>query len=676
MSTVRPSGRVRMQIRLDEGADTGVLQVNMQRTPALQGTSVLDTSAASIADVATALASNQAERKVVQQASGLLSPGDAADRLSRLGAERDRLQQSFGDKNRAQQRPGGLVVGPSDDLVVLGSFMPKRIKIRRNSIREADECEVEIDLRDAPIDPRMVRAMFLDVTLGTVQPNDFEQGVTGGKGARRADGSPVSVLDAPRGQELVYKSATRFVGFAEEWTNELQVDGDRVIIRARDLTTMFINRYVPDGQGIDLTLPIREGIQKLVNSYEALRGLRVFYGNPKPGDNFGGSDAGPIPAQSAPRALKPRRGKLHKQHRTGQERVTLWDHITDVTVGLGLVPVIRGFHLFLIQPRTFFAGTSNAVRMSYGQNLTSWKLSRKFSREKVPTIQVRCYDPTIQRSRWGQWPVYHGHKTSGVFGIDLPPKPERPNDVSASGKAEEQVQIYTVKGLSDGGTLAEAARAIYEQIGRREIEGTIETREVTSLPAEDPSKPLPEEGDLLNLQSGDPIEAVIASLNAASNGDTTNTQAGGSLNSAQQLTSMAPGQRREYLVQLGYSQKAAQQIADSYDRIRLLKVFRVHNVDINFEAGEGIDISIGFQNFLVVREAATSGEQSETPIISGITQGSDSLASKRLRAASGAGVTAGTDAIGGIKNATEFASDSSSASTDGRIAGGAQRKGG
>jgi hypothetical protein len=515
----------------------------------------------------------------------------------------------------------------------------------RNGLMEADEAEMDFDFRTVPIDPRVLRAVFLDLVIGVVSADDFELGVKGAE----FNGARLSLVDRIPGQEVQLGSTTRFVGYVDDWNTHAGEDGDTIAIRARDMTAPLIDTKLPTGVNIDLQKPLADGVQELVDQFPATRGMKVVFGNPET-DNTGTDrgDRGPVPFDAIPKPRKARRGRQARRAKSGDTSMTVWDHIVDTVVASGYLPIIRGLQMYLIEPRTFYQRTSGAKRLVYGRNLLDLDFARKLAGvAKVPTIEVRCPDPEIGRTRWARAPVQPGQQASGVFGINPPPKATRANNVSPGGATAEEIKVIPISGISDGAALERVARSLYEQIGRQEIEGSWRTHDITAFDSE-------EEGDLLNLQPGDPVETLIAPLNDATTQDSTNQTPGGSVTSLQELQSFTVARRKAFLVKLGYDEDAAGRLAEAQEQTNLNTTFRVQDLTIDFSQEEGVSIEGDFINFIVVREAPDAGAQAASAEVQALTAGSSSVASQAVQAASAAGNTLGAKAQSGEVGAEEY----------------------
>ena len=514
---------------------------------------------------------------------------------------------------------------------------------------EADEATMTFDLRTAPIDPRILRAVFMDLVIGVVSADEFQLGVAGGE----FGGDPLSLVSRVEGQETRDGSTTRFVGYVDTWETTAGEDGDTISVRARDMTAPLIDKKLPTGVTIDLAVPIADGVQELVDNFNATRGMKVIFGNPDGEFVLDRGDRGPVPASTAPRARKARRGKQTRRSKSGDQGMTVWDHIVDTVLAAGFIPMVRGMQLYLIEPRTFYANTSKAKQLVYGRNLLNLQFARKLGGiSKVPTIEVRCPDPDIGRTRWARAPVKTGQLSNGIFGESDPPKATRANQVNPGGSASEEIKTIFVSGVNDGEALERVAQLYFEQIGRQEIEGSFSTDDITAFDSED-------EGDLLNLMPGDAVEVLIAPLNAASSGDSTNTAGAGSVNTLQEIASFTISRRTEFLRGLGYPEKVARRLAVAQEATNQVTTFRMQDLSIDWSQEDGVSIEGDFINFVVIREVPSAGAQAASGAVLAATAGSTSDTAAAMERTSAAGNTLGAEAEAGDITNDDYASKSS-----------------
>jgi hypothetical protein len=238
------------------------------------------------------------------------------------------------------------------------------------------------------------------------------------------------------------------------------------------------------------------------------------------------------------------------------------------------------------EARTLFS-TESALRMVYGSNLEDLEFTRRLQGVKVPTIEVRAYDSAIGRTRWARWPVRAGELTSGIFGVNNPPRAMRANEITPSGaNPTEAIRTMFVSGVTDPVVLARVARNAFEQIGRQEIEGSFSTHEVSSYGHE------PADVDLLDAQPADAVEVLVMAA----------TSADAPVSSLAELQAATRARRQSYLESLGWSQEVAAKFAALQDANGFQSVFRIQDIHIDFDNDDGIKIGVGFVNYVTVRE--------------------------------------------------------------------------
>lgn len=620
MPTYRPSARVRLAIRLDEGADTGALDGRLDQgstAPAggvesLQGQQ--PQGASSREDIERELENVQTSREFIVQNRDDFSPQAFDYFTSDLDRQRDELQERLTSTERDNPPDAVAGAGP-DDRVVLGTILPKSVTIERNGLRTADTASVEFDYRDAPFDPRLIRSVAIECVIGLVDAESYERGIDG---QMREDGTLLSLV--PRGMAAAADpppGTTRFIGLVDEWAVNLDgMDGDSIALDCRDLTAILLDTRLPAGDGIDMSLPIDRGVRELLNRQASTRGTSVRFGI------AGEEGDAPTPGTAVPSSRRPRRGGRSRRGRQGGQQLSLWDHITETATQVGLVPVFEDNELRLIRPRTFYENRDVARRMVYGRNLESLGFSRKLGGTKVPTIEVRVYDPALGRTRWARYPVPGTAPRTGVFGTTDPPRVARANEVPPSGQnPDDRILTFTLSGITDPETLAAAAESIWHQVGRQEIEGKIKTSDAWSWEQ-------PIEGvDLLRLRPGDALEILVASP------ETAELSRGTTLTNATEIRGLQREARAQYLESIGWSRQVAERFAALQDATAFQTIFRVQNVRIVWDVDSGLTIECDFSNFLEIRELRQEAprEGSPSPEVGDLTDGRSDDAALALR---------------------------------------------
>lgn len=578
MPVYYPSARVRLKVRLDEfGPYQGLkaLEKKPEDNPANVGG-----SGKSIAQRRRELYAKQAE---LEKRRKRLSPQEFRRQARELDAELDAIDSDANNFDLAEAIKGGEV----DPNVVEINVLPLDVSIRRNNILDADTCSLTFDYRDLPLDPRAVRAVFVEATIGAVTEIEHAEGI---EGSRRDDGSLISLADR------VEVNGQQFVGFADEWQIEHSDEGSTVHLDCRDLSAILRGVRLPPGQSIDLTKPLAVGVQDLINKVGGAKGLKVFYGPPGQEEP---NESSPVPGKAVSKRKFANKGKKLAQARKAKNE-TLYDHIIAAAGRVGHLPVFRGFSLYLVRPRgltTLGIRQPLVRRMVWGRNIANLKFARKLGGVQVPTIQVNSFDPSIGRTRWARFGRGYRDVPGGIIGDPDSPQPEntRPAVVGPGGAPNESVRVMSVAGVSDLAELKEIARSTYEQIGRQEIEGTFETHDLESFGR-------PFELDLLRIQSGDPVTILVA---PESDQEPTGEDAGSvqpSSSVLQELSAQNVERRQSYLRGLGYSAENSKRIATVQEKLTLANTFRASYVNFDWSHEDGLKIECTVQNYIALRE--------------------------------------------------------------------------
>lgn len=585
MGVYYPTSQLTLALRvIEEQSVTDPLKANLASSVSFASIP----SGLNPSDAATQIAELNAELREV-----LADGGPAAEQQAKAIRERRdgiRTSQLIGEGSRLR-----AIEGSSPDTRFSRSgIIPMRMSVERNGFRFADTATITINWKDVPFDPRIVRAAGVELVMGAVKGSEFAAGYAGRK---LPSGLPASTLNTDTGQKLG-GSFTNFVGWVDDWGLKHGDKADTVVLECRDYTALFLDTPMTPGDGIDLSKPFIEGIQEFIDQYPVVAGMPVIFGDV-------GEDPRvdpPAPGQNIPPQNKSRKGKKAKRKRSGSQKMSLWDHITDVTVAFGFVPIVRGYQLRIIDPRTRLGSLDTPAprRMVFGRNLETLEFDRKLGGNKVPIVEVRAYDPTIKRVRWARWPTDTGQPKSGIGGITARPPKAFPNQPTPSGAvADERVSIFTLdRAILGVGSLERLARQMYNQIGRQEIEGNFTTKEISSWNLNE-DRPFPvEDADLLDLHSGEPVELLVAPRDPRFPEETPNSSAA--------VAALPERSREDYLVRQGFSQDTARNFARLQEAAAFQTVFRANNVRIEMDNESGMAITVDFINFITVHEDAIS----------------------------------------------------------------------
>jgi len=505
--------------------------------------------------------------------------------------------------------------------------VPKTLRIKRNPYRQADEISASIRFSDLPIDPRVVRSLGIAGYMGTVPADSWAQRMAGG----------VAVSDDARRNaaysltDLIDRKNLRFVGFADEAEMSFSEGGDYVNIQGRDFTQLLIDYPVPQ----DLFRSINWGswsIDKIV--WEILQSLPATAGVPL---HLLGFDQGEIYYERAGHhyAGEPKTsasGRAIRNRRIEQE--TYWDMLTDITVGMGfflyadvwtpgegtgkgiptgrfVLALPRELYSNLDKPRTYteydpspsarrqmsepaFASKGRQYSdgkamthpvMVYGHNLKSMELTRRLGKIKIPAVELVCSDPDNGKTLRGQWPA----KAQPQPNSDRMLKDTMAGYVHPTGLwAKEEIRQYPVTGFKTQQALIDAAKQVFEDLGRGDLTLSFETLDMASFGG-DNSDP-----DLLELKPGSPLEIQTAYQKE-------NEVVG----SREMLAGMDESKLRDWLISKGQSKSAATSLAvvmaSPQYRNLLEKRYYVKQCELSMDNEDGFSCSVEAVNYLTSR---------------------------------------------------------------------------
>lgn len=483
---------------------------------------------------------------------------------------------------RGQVAPGAATdlaafASPIDGLSVITAVQPASVTLLKNTHRAADKLALTIQAADLPIPTRLIRSIGVLAFLGTVDADAYAAGLSA-----NARGSGVNTaLLRPSRDNL------RFIGFMDDIDED--TDGGMLSMESRDYTGILLDTPVAVAVfEIDINAPLDDVIVAILRTVPggAADGIRVRRESTVEYDDQAGTyrmRLGDLPnvAKTFPAVTKRRRGKQFRLPASlaGSE-LSYWDLITDICVAAGFVPIIDLDTLRLTTPRTLLGRTRaggfervvtgpggaerlTTRRMVHGSNIDKLRFSRKFGRVSVPGVEVRSLVPGRAEPLVVRWP---------------PPKRDRSGKVLPSGRGQvDQTQTLLLRGIEDPRQLIQIAEGLYEELGRSEYGGRLETYDLASFGGgnEDP--------DLLSLASGEPLEVV------ARNRGITQTL-------SDYLSRLrSPVEMREALVKAGWAPRVAQGVVNLYVSSQGLNtVFRVQEARQHWQlSGDSPSVRIG-----------------------------------------------------------------------------------
>jgi hypothetical protein len=157
------------------------------------------------------------------------------------------------------------IIAQAAEFITVGQdFSPESCTVEINNYRKADTAKLSFPLSRLPVDPRLIRAMSVQVFGGTFTPAEYAAGVgpQGAPGVLLPD-SPSPLTGEP--DSFGGYSNEVFRGFADKYT--IKISGDSTIeIECRDITGELLDAEIPPDAMADLPsfLRLDEVVQLLL----------------------------------------------------------------------------------------------------------------------------------------------------------------------------------------------------------------------------------------------------------------------------------------------------------------------------------------------------------------------------------------------------------------------------
>lgn len=537
---------------------------------------------------------------------------------------------------KAAKRPLFTQIG-KQQLSFVQNRVPRSAQVTLPAYRQAGKFELELDWRELPIDPRLLRAIGIEIYFGTVSPDDFASGmISVENGVRRSVLATKDAAGATRDDLLA------LVGFVDTWSVTHTDQGSSVHMSGRDIRGLFLDSPInPDVVAkVDLGRPLPFVIADILRHHPASADMKILY-NPQDWPD------GVPPSVADKEGLTRVRQGADSQGGGGDsgqsDAPNFWDIVTRYCFLVGAIPFFRGRNLIIRPSRAIFdqskpqgqepqnaalsaisssrvarertlamggglvgfdastwdpvfetptrvddEGKEFAIRkFIYGRNVKELTFERKFTGTKCPLIEVVSYD-TSSKNRGGDskllietWPPADATlaRISGVYPSGL---------LSQTDK----IQV-PVPGIRDRTRLQAIARALYEEIGRGELGGSCKTGFLASFKGGN-SDP-----DVCRLRPGHSIEFSFDARQLAPNGA---PAASTELQLHRASFDEAVTQVRKTLGGTDENLARALVASSRSQAIGLLRVFRTANVVFSWSQSEGLQTSFDFQNYVVARQ--------------------------------------------------------------------------
>jgi hypothetical protein len=470
---------------------------------------------------------------------------------------------------------------------------PTKVRLLSNHYREADEADITFNYDQCGLDPRYVRSAEVYVYLwdGDQQPQ-------------------------PSAEDF------RFVGIVRDVAREFSASSKILTLKALDYTTLFLeSKPFPQSRLPTFTDTLTSAYQKvcrftghydlsdngqsatIISSIcDADSSVDAYDGIPRIPLVVWQDENNPIDVtQPLGESLPDRIAKIGQmQHQTGTDSWAVWVACCE---SVGLITFIRGNEC-IVTTGTEYWTADNPPLLVYGKNLLTLTERRDLGQVSARNVCVHSYNGLTGDTLESFFPP-----TDAPIAEKIKKKRVLPS--SPKGKSSKAIisQDYEVIDcqypIADQATLDAFAKAVWVDRVRKELSGTLTTREMVVGTVNDPEVSN-SYFDLLNLQAGD-------NLNVQIEGDALDII--GSLPDAASQT--------EALTSAGYTSDVAAYIVKNLSSLTgagaLPSLFLAHEVEIDCELGnDGSDgsfnVKVDFVNTLDLSGSAVLQRQDGAPI--------------------------------------------------------------
>lgn len=454
------------------------------------------------------------------------------------------------------------------------SIMAKTVRVHVNDYSHADTFTVEVDYKSFPFDPRLIRSCGITVhmeNMGKLYDDDGE-----------------IVKIKPRSDKkdndgkVIHEGNTIFQGFADDESIAFDDDKRTVTLEGRDFTSLFLDRKFPISI-VNLQGTVDEVIQFVVDKLPEnvvinSKGTKAITIENRVLDEDGNKVTLPTLASfwSDP------------HEKSGQKNVhaeeSYWEVIQDIVSRAGLIAFIELDKLVITKPRVLYSKKST-VYMVYGKNVRHLEFKRKIGRRKNFNLVLRSMNFQTKSVETVYIPKDATAEWSNAVGV--PNKEVKVEKIGPNGlpikddNAQAAPYIaFSIPDVASKEQLIVIGQETYEEIGRQEIEGSLETRDMEAWHFNAKDKRVTEGCfDLLKLRIGAPISIEI---------DHSDMQAISRMNTVPE--------RKRYLLSMGYPSSAAETIAVNLGRVAT--PFYTKAVEYSYEREQGFTCKIEFINFI------------------------------------------------------------------------------
>lgn len=538
--------------------------------------------------------------KSTKNLNGVRDPRGALQAVLDPGAPAGVTRYLIVEQGATQAQPATAQARSSDGLTFDVTVIPSDMVWDQNGIRTADTLSATIKYIDCPIDPRCVRSIAVEAFFGAVKGEDFFAGINGAsrtiENGEVSRTEPLNLLpDTYLDDSRRDRTNSRFLGWVDKWDPQWDDNKEPSIrIECRDNTQLLIEQQAPPRLVLDGSVPLDKAIATYLSHFPQCQGITVQY--------LPGTDTPPtLSSVLLNTAYRPNLGPQPAKGMAGNDKLSVWDYLTDVCGAVGHTIRVSGTVVIIQRPRSVYASTPATRvddpfqgrvlatgeelvyrRFLYGRNVKSMHTPRTFTKHQPANIEVRCYDTE-----------------RGTILVERFPLPADRLKYAIPGDAQpdQKWDVKRVYGVKDRALLKQIAQSYYEQQGRNELACEIKTHNLSSFGGGNTDP------DILDMQVGDTFEVLV---NRSDDEAATLTL----IEQAQTIQA----KNDVFMRSLGFAPDFAAAYAKAYTNAGFLPQWRLKQMKVTWSAEQGIDIALTGINYIEVRadKSLPAGQEPHT----------------------------------------------------------------
>lgn len=351
--------------------------------------------------------------------------------------------------------------GEAGDIQSFGAI-PLSVSIRRNSYNQADSWSIELDAKDFPIPPSMIRSAAVEIRLFDQQGN-----------------APIN--------DSVMRQTPVITGIVDEVDVNWSDSGRVLRLDGQDYTALFMEHQFRENQreagikkGTDNRY-LHQVIHDMMRQVDKKGAMtmrvddKAYFPGRQPEKSFGTPLFG---------------GSATKTNRSGfpvKRGDNYWDVMYKLAIKHGYIIFVNNNELVLTTPQFIYRTTPQSAlfALKWGENIEELSMSRRMGKERVPQIEVRSYDDDKNEVTVVRFPETYQKVSTGI------------------GTKRNEVQIYTVHGIKDKKELLRYAEAAYNLRARSEQQINLSTKDMKDSLGH----------DLIQLSTGDALRLEFQPFN-------------------------------------------------------------------------------------------------------------------------------------------------------------------